>query len=70
MVNVWDYIDATVIKLTSISGESYQGKVIDVTDAEDEAEESGTTEDSIVIDVEGNYIGFEQSTIESIEVIK
>lgn len=70
MVNIWNYVDASVIKLKSVTGKTYQGKVVDIIELEDEAEESNAKEDSIIIDVKGEYIGFYQSEIESIKVVE
>ncbi len=66
MVNIWDYQNANKIKLTDISGKEWVGYVIDLTDQEEDEE---ATEDSITIRVDGDYIGFYESEITSIEVL-
>lgn len=66
MVNIWDYQNANKIKLTDISGKEWVGYVIVLTDQEEDEE---ATEDSITIRVDGDYIGFYESEITSIEVL-
>lgn len=66
MVNIWDYRNANKVKLVDISGKEWVGYVIDLTDQEEDEE---ATEDSITIRVDGDYIGFYESEITSIEVL-
>ncbi|RDU21932.1 hypothetical protein [Anaerosacchariphilus polymeriproducens] len=67
MVNIWDFANSSIVKLRTIEGNEYKGKVVCVDDAEEDEE---VTEDSITIDVKGKYIGFNQSEIEIIEEVK
>ena len=67
MVNVWDYVNARKIKITDTSGAEYLGDVVCVMDTD----ENGEEEDDITIQTnENTYIGFLQSKIARIEVVK
>lgn len=69
MINVWDYQHANRIKITDIDGQVFTGKVVEVTDVEDESPDYGFGEDSITIEVEGREISFPQSEILGIDIL-
>jgi len=69
MIKVWDYQDANIIKITAIDGQVFTGRLIEVTDVEDESPDYGYKEDSITIEAEGREISFPQSEILSIEIL-
>lgn len=65
MVNIWDFVNAKKVKLTDVNGKEFVGEVVSVFDKE----ETYDDEDSIDLYVRGNYIGFMQSEIKSIEEV-
>lgn len=66
MVDVWDFYDASNVKLTCTNGKVYEGLVLEVC----EPEEDGLPEDSISIEMEdGRIYGIMASQIEEIERI-
>ena len=63
MINLWNYQTGDKIQLIDSEGKKYIGRVVAVFDAE----ETYDAEDSITIDVEGQYYGFFPSEISRIE---
>ena len=64
-VNIWEYSGAKRIRVTCMSGNVWEGKVLTIEDAE---ENEGDTEDSLVIETEdGRIIGLFPSEICNIE---
>lgn len=66
MVNIWDFVNANKVKLTTMKGKEFIGTVMAVFDKD----ETYDDEDSIDLDVNGEDIGFLQSEIKSIEVLE
>lgn len=66
MVNIWDYVDAKIIRITDIDGEKFTGEVVSVFDGG----ETVDGEDDITIDCGGIYIGFKPSDILRIDRIE
>ena len=67
MINVWDYVNAKRITITDANGKEYTGDVVCVMDTD----ENGRDEDDISIQVSKDVvIGFLQSEIEKIEIVK
>ena len=69
MINLWQYQDATKIRITDIDGQEFIGNVVDVTDAGEYANEE-IQENGITISSNGNHIEFMQSEIKSIQIIE
>ena len=70
MINIWDFKDAEIIRITDIEGDVFQGRIIDIIDVGEESEDYGFGEDSICISVNNRHIVFPQSEIKSIKVIE
>ena len=68
MVNIWDYKDCDTIEITDTEGNVFQGKIVDITDA-DEKSDIEEYEDSITINVDKINIEFLQSEIAEIKII-
>ena len=68
MINVWDYQEAKKIRLIDVDGEEFIGYVVDVTDAEEGADEP-YPDDAITISIAGRHIEFMQSEIIFIEIL-
>lgn len=66
MVNLWDFVNAKIVKLTDFNGQEFVGDVVSIFDKE----ETYGDEDSIDLCVNGEDIGFMQSEIKNIEVIE
>ncbi len=66
MINIWDYADANKVKIIDINDKEYEGKVVCITDTEETYDDK---EDSITIEIKGEYIGFLQSEIKEIKII-
>lgn len=67
MINVWDFVNSKKVKITDVDGKTFVGDVICIMDSE----ENGTDEDDITIQIDKEtIIGFPQSEIKEIEVIK
>lgn len=66
MVNIWDFTNARKAKLTDLNGQEFVGDVVAIFDKE----ETYDVEDSIDLCVNGVIIGFMQSEIKNIEVLK
>lgn len=67
MINVWDFVNSKKVKITDTEGDTFIGDVVCVMDSE----ENGTDEDDITIQIDKEtIIGFPQSEIKEIEVIK
>lgn len=66
MINIWDFTNVKKIKLTDLDGQEFVGDVVAIFDKEETYDE----EDSIDLSVNGGIIGFLQSEIKNIEVIK
>jgi len=69
MINLWKYQDAKRIKLTDIDGQEFVGRIVDITDAGEYADED-IQENGITISANGAHIEFMQSEIKSIEIIE
>lgn len=69
MIDVYSYEYAGFVELVDISGNSYMGEAMDVTDAEDQGDE-GRECPSLTIDVSGSLIDFYADEIISIEKIQ
>lgn len=70
MINIWDYSDADVVRITGSDGSIYLGHIEDVTSVEDEDEDVGLKEDSITIADGAKGVVLVQSEIASIEVLR
>lgn len=68
MVNVWDFSDCNIVEIIDTDGNSFVGKIIDITDAEDKSDLE-EYEDSITIKVGQNHIEFLQSDISKITIV-
>ncbi len=67
MINVWNFVNAKIVKITDNEGSTFVGNVVCVMDPE----ENGTNEDDITIQLDKDtIIGFPQSEIKDIEAIK
>lgn len=67
MVNVWDYVNARELMITTTDGDTFIGHLVCVMDAEESCE----PEDSIAIEVNSDLIiGFLQSEVKEIIVLK
>lgn len=66
MVNIWKFVNAKKVKITSIDGKVFIGDIVAMFDKD----ETYDDEDSIDISVNGGIIGFLQNEIENIEVIE
>ena len=67
MTNIWDFIDADRLSITTKDGQVYIGRKAGIFDAE----EINTEEDCIDIQLsDGRIIGFTQSEIKSIVEMK
>ena len=67
MINLWNYVNAKKIKITSIDNETFTGNLVCIEDAE----ENGADMDEIVIEIKSDtIIGFLQNEVKSIEVLK
>lgn len=66
MVNIWEFVNAKKVKITDIDGKEFIGDIVAIFDKE----ETYDDEDSIDISVNGGIIGFMQSEIKNIEVLK
>lgn len=66
MVNIWKFVNAKEVKITSIDGKVFIGDIVAMFDKD----ETYDDEDSIDISVNGGIIGFLQSEIKHIEVIE
>ena len=65
LINIWDFENCNMVEIIDIDGNSYAGKVIDVTDKEDKSDLE-EQEDSITILVGQSHIEFLQSEIKEI----
>ncbi len=68
MVNVWNFSDCNIVEIIDTDGNSFVGKIIDITDAEDKSDLE-EYEDSITIKVGQNHIEFLQSDISKITIV-
>ena len=68
MVNIWDFSDCNIVEIIDTDGNSFVGKIIDITDAEDKSDLE-EYEDSITIKVGQNHIEFLQSDISKITIV-
>ena len=66
MVNIWDFTNARKVRLTDLNGQGFVRDVVAIFDKE----ETYDFEDSIEFCVNGVIIGFMQSEIKNIEVLK
>ena len=66
--DIWAFTDADFIEIIS-NGTSYKGRIVCITDVEEEADGSDFTEDSITILI-NEFISFRQSEVELIRRIK
>lgn len=65
MANIWDFQGAARIRVTCIDGETLEGRVLAVEDAEENEDD---TEDSLVLETaDGRCIGLFPSEIRKIE---
>ncbi len=67
--DIWAFTDADFIEIIS-NGTSYKGRIVCITDVEEEADGSDFTEDSITILINEKFISFRQSEVELIRRIK
>ena len=70
MIDIWDYNDADIVRITDIDGREYTGHVQDVTDVGEESEDYGFGEDSITISDGQTGVVLGQSEIVSIEILR
>ena len=68
LINIWDFEDCNIVEIIDIDGNSYVGRVVDVTDIEDKSDLE-EQEDSITILVNQSHIEFLQSEIKEIRKI-
>lgn len=68
-INLWRYQEAKKIKITDINDQEFVGNVVDVTDAEENMDDS-VKEDAITVSVNKAHIEFMQSEIKSIEALE
>ncbi|MEG1525690.1 MAG: hypothetical protein RR284_10040 [Ruthenibacterium sp.] len=65
MINIWDYVGAENVRITTVADKTYEGNVISVDDVE---EMYDTKEDEINIETtDGKFIGFKSSEVFKIE---
>ena len=69
-INVWDFqdIDGNIM-ITCTDGQTIRGKIGDIVDAGEEAEDYGYEEDSITVYSGGKVVTIPQSEIKSIETL-
>ena len=66
MINIWEFVNAKKVKITDIDGKEFVGDIVAMFDKEE------TYDDEVCIDLSVNdgIIGFMQSEIKNIEVLK
>lgn len=68
LINLWEYSKAKKIRITDVDNDTFEGTVVDITDAE-ERSDLEPEEDCITISYHGQHIQFENSDIVLIEKI-
>ncbi|MEG0914009.1 MAG: hypothetical protein RSD39_05125 [Oscillospiraceae bacterium] len=65
MINLWDYVGAENVRITTVSDKTYEGNVISVDDVE---EMYDATEDEISLETtDGEFVGLKSSEVSKIE---
>lgn len=70
MINIWNYKDVNKIRIIDVEDKVFEGKIIDLTDVEEQSKDYGYDEDSITIVTSDNkYIEFPQSDIKKVVIL-
>ena len=67
MRKLHDYLDYKILRIVTDDGEVYEGFTVNV----DYAEDNASGEDELVIETkDGRFIGFAESKIKSVDIVK